>query len=366
MVIYTVNGFGIVNKVELDPFLEFSCFFHDPADVCNLVSGSFAFSKTSLNIWKFTVPILLKPGLENFEHYFTSLWDECSCVVVWTFFGIAFLRDWNENCGQSCGHCWVFQICWHIECSTFTASSFRIWKSATGIPSPPLALFIVMLPKVHLALIRSRYPYESSCQAVSPWMALQTQHLTLVLFDHVNLLDKSPPRNSLFCRNKAKKEMLLGAFRGRAWKYSRTTKMKFWPSINQKGHFPIVIFIITDEECLLTLQVYLMDVWNRIKSEQLRNLPHLFTVYDEEKIEWVGTYRQSWYHLHHAKWSTNADLFLNPDKTATQNSSVQHFWFIYCFKKHFFACYLSEPEITFPHPKQWGRWTMLFKCWLLS
>ena len=55
-------------------------------------------SKTSLNIWKFTVPVLLKPGLENFEHYFTSVWEECNCVVVWAFFGIAFLWDWNENC----------------------------------------------------------------------------------------------------------------------------------------------------------------------------------------------------------------------------------------------------------------------------
>jgi len=95
--------------------------------------------------------ILLKPGLENFEHYFTSVWGECNCVVVWTFFGIAFLWDWNENwLFQSFGHCWVFQICWHIECSTFTASSFRICNSSTGIPSPPLALFIVMLPKAHL------------------------------------------------------------------------------------------------------------------------------------------------------------------------------------------------------------------------
>ena len=170
--IYTVKGFGIVNKIELDAFLEFSCFFDDPVDVVNLISGSFAFSKTSLNIWKFTVHVLLKPGLENFEHYFTSGWDEYNCVVVWAFFGIAFLWDWNENCGQSCGHCWVFQICWHTECSTFTASSFRIWKSSSGIPSPPLALFIVMLPKVHLALVRSRHPYSSSCQAVSPWMAL--------------------------------------------------------------------------------------------------------------------------------------------------------------------------------------------------
>ena len=63
----------------------------------NLISGSSAFSKSSLNIWKFTVHILLKPDLENFEHYFASLWDECNCAVVWTFFGIAFLWDWNEN-----------------------------------------------------------------------------------------------------------------------------------------------------------------------------------------------------------------------------------------------------------------------------
>ena len=72
-VIYTVKGFGIVNKAEIDVFLELSCFFNDPADVGNLISGSSAFSKTSLNIRKFTVHVLLKPGLENFEHYFTSM-----------------------------------------------------------------------------------------------------------------------------------------------------------------------------------------------------------------------------------------------------------------------------------------------------
>ncbi|CAI9180806.1 unnamed protein product [Rangifer tarandus platyrhynchus] len=73
IVIHTVRGFGIVNKAEVDVFLELSCFFDDLADVGNLISGSSAFSKTSLNIWKFTVHVLLKPGLENFEHYFTSV-----------------------------------------------------------------------------------------------------------------------------------------------------------------------------------------------------------------------------------------------------------------------------------------------------
>ena len=71
--IYTVKGFSVINKAEIDVFLELSCFFYDPADVGNLISGSSAFSKTSLNIWKFMVHILLKPGLENFEHYFTSV-----------------------------------------------------------------------------------------------------------------------------------------------------------------------------------------------------------------------------------------------------------------------------------------------------
>ena len=73
VVIHTVKGFGVVNKVEVDVSLELSCFFSDPTDVGNLASGSSAFSKTSLNIWKFTVHILLKPGLENFEHYFTRV-----------------------------------------------------------------------------------------------------------------------------------------------------------------------------------------------------------------------------------------------------------------------------------------------------
>ena len=73
IVIHTVKGFGIVNKAEVDVFLKLSCFLHDPVDVGNLISGSSAFSKTSLNIWKFTVHVLLKPGLENFEHYFANV-----------------------------------------------------------------------------------------------------------------------------------------------------------------------------------------------------------------------------------------------------------------------------------------------------
>ena len=90
-------------------------------------------------------------SLKDFEHYLARMWHEDNCVVVWTLFGIALLWDWNDNWPfPVCSHCWVFHICWHIECSTFIAPSFRIWNSSTGIPSPPLALFILLLPKAHL------------------------------------------------------------------------------------------------------------------------------------------------------------------------------------------------------------------------
>ena len=84
IVIHTVKGFGLVNKAEVDAFLEMSCFFDDPEDVGHLISGSSAFSKTSLNIWKFRGHVWLKPGLENFEHYFTRVLSEmrCNCVIV--------------------------------------------------------------------------------------------------------------------------------------------------------------------------------------------------------------------------------------------------------------------------------------------
>ena len=106
IVIHTVKGFGIVNEAEIDVFLELSCFFNDPTDVGNVISCSFAFSKTSLYLWNFMVHVLLKPGLENFEHCYTSVWDECNCVVIWAFFCIAFLWDWNEN--------WPFPVLWPL------------------------------------------------------------------------------------------------------------------------------------------------------------------------------------------------------------------------------------------------------------
>ena len=106
VVIHTVKCFGIVNEAEVDAFLEFSCLFYDPADVGNLISAFSAFSKSSLNIWKFSVLILFKPSLKDFEYYFACMRNECNCVVIWTFFGIALLWDWNEN--------WPFPVLWPL------------------------------------------------------------------------------------------------------------------------------------------------------------------------------------------------------------------------------------------------------------
>ena len=143
------------------------------------------------DIWKFTV--LLKPDLENFKHHFTSVSDECNCAVVWAFFGIAFLWDWNEN--------WPFpvlwpllsfEICWHIKCSTFTASSFRIWNSSTGISSPPQALIVVMLPKAHLT---SHSRMSGSRWVITPlplsgsWRSFFVQFFCVLL----------PPLLNIFC-----------------------------------------------------------------------------------------------------------------------------------------------------------------------
>ena len=134
----TVKGFHIVNEAEVDlsvcVFLEFPCFLYDPTDAGNLISASFAFSGSSLYIWKFLVHILLKCILKDFEYYLASMWNENNCTVVWTFFGVG-MKTELFHC---CGHCWVFQICWHIECNILTASCFRILNGLAGIPSPPL------------------------------------------------------------------------------------------------------------------------------------------------------------------------------------------------------------------------------------
>ena len=150
VVIYTFKGFGIVNKAEVDVFWN---------------SLAFSMIQRMLAIWSLVPLPFLNPdwtsGSLRFMYYWSLAWIilritllacEMSVIVqfehslVLTFFGTGI----KTELFQSCGHCWVLQIYWHTECSTFTASSFRIWNSSNGIPSPPLALFVVMLPKAHL------------------------------------------------------------------------------------------------------------------------------------------------------------------------------------------------------------------------
>ena len=98
--------FSIVNEAEIDVFLKSLCFLYDPKNVDNLISVSSAVSKSSLYIWKFSVHVLLKANLKDFEHYLASMWNDCNCMVIWAFFGIAFLWDWNEN--------WPFPVLWPL------------------------------------------------------------------------------------------------------------------------------------------------------------------------------------------------------------------------------------------------------------
>ena len=157
VVIHTVKGFSVVS--EVDVFLDFPCFFYSPVNVGNLISDSSAFSKSSLYIWKFLVHILLKPTLKDFEYYLASMWNECNCVVVWTFFGTVLLWDWNEN--------WPFAGI--LSAALLTASSFRIWNSSAEIPLTPLALFVVILPK---GLLTSHSRMSGSRWVITPsWLS---------------------------------------------------------------------------------------------------------------------------------------------------------------------------------------------------
>ena len=143
IVIHTVKGFGIVNKAEVDVFLELSCYL---------------MIQQILTIWPLVPLPFLKPAWTSGSSWFTYCWRlawrilstnllTCEMSAIEHSLALPFLGiGMKTELFQSCGHCWVFQICWHIECSTFTASSFRIWNSSTGSPSPPLGLFVVMLP----------------------------------------------------------------------------------------------------------------------------------------------------------------------------------------------------------------------------
>ena len=121
-------------------FLEFSNFLFDPTDVGNLISGSFSFSKHSLDIWKFLVYIMMRSVMQDFKHDLTSMGDECNYLMVVHSLVLPFLGiGMRIYLFQSCGRCWVFQVYWHIKCKTLMAWSFMVSNSSTLIPLHPLA-----------------------------------------------------------------------------------------------------------------------------------------------------------------------------------------------------------------------------------
>ena len=150
LVTHAVKGFSVVSKAEVDVFLELPCFLRDPTNVGNWISGSSDSLKLILYIWKFSVHILLKLSLKDFQHNLASMWNEGNCTIVYSLPISFFEVEMKTDHFQSCGHCWIFYIWWHIEWGILTASPIRISHSSAGILSPPLVLSIVMLPKAHL------------------------------------------------------------------------------------------------------------------------------------------------------------------------------------------------------------------------
>ena len=137
VMIHTVKRFSVDNETEVNTFLEFPCFLYDPVNVGSLISGSSVFPKPSLNIWKFSVHVLLKSSLEDFEHNFTSMGGECNCPMVWTLLSTVLFGNWDED--------WPFPVLWPLLCfpnllTYWIASSFTILSISAWIPSPSLAL----------------------------------------------------------------------------------------------------------------------------------------------------------------------------------------------------------------------------------
>ena len=149
--IHTVKGFRVVSEAEVDVFLEFSWFsmIQRMLAIWSLVPLPFL---NPGDVWKFLVHVMLKPSMQDFKHDLTGMGDLSAVVrwlehfLVWPLLGIGM----RIALLQSFGHCWFFQICWHIECNTLIAPSFRVLNSSTGISLHSLALFIVVLPKAHL------------------------------------------------------------------------------------------------------------------------------------------------------------------------------------------------------------------------
>ena len=206
----------------------------------DLIYVSSVFSKSSLKILNFSDHILLKPNLQNFEHYFSSMWNDCNCVVVWTFLGVVFLWDWNEN--------WPFPVLWPLLGFSnllvywvwhINRIIYRIWNSSVWIPPSPLALFLVILPKAHLTL-HSKVP-GSRWVITSSWLfELLSSFLYIfsVFSCHLLLISSASVMSLLFL------SFIVPIF---AWKFSLVSLIL----LKNYLVFPILLFSSISLHCSL-------------------------------------------------------------------------------------------------------------------
>ena len=168
-VVHTVKGFSVVNEAEVDVVLELLCFLYDPTDTGSLISGSSAFSKSSLYIWKFLVHVLLKPSLKDLGHYCASMWNEHNCMVIWTFFGIALLWEWNDI--------WIhfYIICMHF----FNPRGYK--RNKTNWPVNLLIHYLVLTNQFLLITTQRKM------KAVSRKYAVKWQAKVKYIIKHVKL-----------------------------------------------------------------------------------------------------------------------------------------------------------------------------------
>ena len=182
--LYSLPGSSVhgIFQARIQEWVAISYSIYNPTDVINLISASSAFSKSSLDIWKFSVQVLLKPSLKGFEHDLTSMWNEHNCAVAWTFISTALLWDWEKNL-TFCSPVATAGLSkfYDILNAALYQHHFRIRNTSGGILSPPLALLVIMLPKAHLT---SHSRMSGSRWVITPsWFAVvqSLSHIRLVV-----------------------------------------------------------------------------------------------------------------------------------------------------------------------------------------
>ena len=275
VVIHTVKSFDIVNEAEVDIFLKLSCFYYDPVDVGNLISGSSAFSKSRLNMWKFSVHILLKPSLENFEQYFASLvkWVQLCGSLNSHWYCLSLGLEWKQILSSPVAAAEFSKFACIL--SAATELSFRIWNNSARILSPPLVFFIVKLPKAPLT---SQSRVSGSRWVITHGYLGHEDLFCIVLVYSCHLF--------LYLL------LLLGLYRFCPLLCPTLHEMFPWSLIFLKRSlvFPILLFFSISLHCSLGNAFLFLSaiLWNCIQTScALRDLNHCVPITDKSLHPWV-------------------------------------------------------------------------------